>query len=175
VISTRRSVSGSMCWLTCWCWRHLGIYNFCEGMTNVESAAVAGDNYNLRSVLLADGTGAVVGAALGSRVLPGRGGAVVYRPDPRRSGWLGGQPWHRARLPRGRSSLPGVFLREHARARRDTRRARPGGCRDSRTSHSRSQQMSPGQYAQHTPTLSKGRVGVCCRRPSPSEALPRTA
>lgn len=41
----------------------LGIYNFPEGMTNVESAAVTGDSYNLRSVLLADGTGAVVGAA----------------------------------------------------------------------------------------------------------------
>ena len=27
----------------------LGIYNFTEGMTNVESAAVAGDSYNLRS------------------------------------------------------------------------------------------------------------------------------
>ena len=46
----------------------LGIYNFTEGMTNVESAAAAGDNYNLRSVLLADGTGAVVGSALGSPV-----------------------------------------------------------------------------------------------------------
>ena len=34
-------------------------------MSNVESAAAAGDNYNLRHVLLADGTGAVVGAALG--------------------------------------------------------------------------------------------------------------
>ena len=32
-------------------------------MSNVESAAAAGDNYNLRHVLLADGTGAVVGAA----------------------------------------------------------------------------------------------------------------
>src|SRR5664279_840573 len=30
----------------------LGIYNFTEGMTNVESAAAAGDNYNLRSCLL---------------------------------------------------------------------------------------------------------------------------
>ena len=43
----------------------LGIYNFTEGMTNVESAAAAGDNYNLRSVLLADGTGAVVGVGAG--------------------------------------------------------------------------------------------------------------
>jgi adenine/guanine/hypoxanthine permease len=57
----------------------LGIYNFCEGMTNVESAAVAGDNYNLRSVLLADGTGAVVGAALGSPFPP-----AVYIGHP---GW----------------------------------------------------------------------------------------
>ena len=33
----------------------LGIYNFTEAMSNVESAAAAGDDYNLRSVLLADG------------------------------------------------------------------------------------------------------------------------
>ncbi len=43
----------------------LGIYNFTEAMSNVESAASAGDDYNLRAVLLADGTGAVVGSALG--------------------------------------------------------------------------------------------------------------
>jgi AGZA family xanthine/uracil permease-like MFS transporter len=48
-------------------------------MTNVESAAVAGDRYNLRSVLLADGTGAVVGAALGSPFPP-----AVYIGHP---GW----------------------------------------------------------------------------------------
>jgi len=57
----------------------LGIYNFMEGMSNVESAAVAGDSYNLRSVLLADGTGAVVGAALGSPFPP-----AVYIGHP---GW----------------------------------------------------------------------------------------
>jgi AGZA family xanthine/uracil permease-like MFS transporter len=57
----------------------LGIYNFTEGMTNVESAAVAGDSYNLRSVLLADGAGAVVGAALGSPFPP-----AVYIGHP---GW----------------------------------------------------------------------------------------
>jgi adenine/guanine/hypoxanthine permease len=43
----------------------LGIYNFTEGMTNVESAAVAGDEYNLRAILAADGAGAIVGSALG--------------------------------------------------------------------------------------------------------------
>lgn len=57
----------------------LGIYNFTEGMTNVESASVAGDNYNLRSVLLADGAGAIVGAALGSPFPP-----AVYIGHP---GW----------------------------------------------------------------------------------------
>jgi len=56
-----------------------GIYNFTEGMSNVESAAAAGDSYNLRSVLLADGTGAVVGAALGSPFPP-----AVYIGHP---GW----------------------------------------------------------------------------------------
>jgi adenine/guanine/hypoxanthine permease len=57
----------------------LGIYNFTEGMSNVESAAVAGDNYNLRSILLADGTGAVVGSVLGSPFPP-----AVYIGHP---GW----------------------------------------------------------------------------------------
>src|SRR5664279_4878686 len=57
----------------------LGIYNFTEGMTNVESAAAAGDNYNLRSVLLADGVGAIVGSALGSPFPP-----AVYIGHP---GW----------------------------------------------------------------------------------------
>jgi AGZA family xanthine/uracil permease-like MFS transporter len=57
----------------------LGIYNFTEGMTNVESASVAGDSYNLRSVLLADGTGAIVGSALGCPFPP-----AVYIGHP---GW----------------------------------------------------------------------------------------
>jgi AGZA family xanthine/uracil permease-like MFS transporter len=39
-------------------------------MSNVESAAAAGDRYNLRAALLADGTGAIVGAALGSPFPP---------------------------------------------------------------------------------------------------------
>ena len=57
----------------------LGIYNFTEAMSNVESAAAAGDNYNLRNVLLADGTGAVVGSCLGSPFPP-----AVYIGHP---GW----------------------------------------------------------------------------------------
>ena len=57
----------------------LGVYNFTEGMTNVESAAAAGDSYNLRSVLLADGSGAIIGAALGSPFPP-----AVYIGHP---GW----------------------------------------------------------------------------------------
>jgi AGZA family xanthine/uracil permease-like MFS transporter len=57
----------------------LGIYNFTEAMSNVESAAAAGDRYNLRHVLLADGTGAVVGATLGSPFPP-----AVYIGHP---GW----------------------------------------------------------------------------------------
>src|SRR6478672_1695786 len=48
----------------------LGVYNFAEAMSNVESAAAAGDSYNLRSILLADGTGAIVGSALGSPFPP---------------------------------------------------------------------------------------------------------
>jgi AGZA family xanthine/uracil permease-like MFS transporter len=57
----------------------LGIYNFTEAMSNVESAAAAGDRYNLRHVLLADGTGAIVGSALGSPFPP-----AVYVGHP---GW----------------------------------------------------------------------------------------
>jgi AGZA family xanthine/uracil permease-like MFS transporter len=57
----------------------LGVYNFTEGMNNVESASVAGDNYNLRHILLADGIGAVVGSFLGSPFPP-----AVYIGHP---GW----------------------------------------------------------------------------------------
>lgn len=57
----------------------LGVYNFLEAMSNVESAAAAGDNYNLRSVLLADGGGAIIGSALGSPFPP-----AVYIGHP---GW----------------------------------------------------------------------------------------
>jgi len=57
----------------------LGIYNFTEAMSNVESAASAGDEYNLRHVLLADGTGAVVGSAMGCPFPP-----AVYIGQP---GW----------------------------------------------------------------------------------------
>ena len=57
----------------------LGIYNFTEAMNNVESASAAGDNYNLRKILLADGVGAVVGSMLGSPFPP-----AVYIGHP---GW----------------------------------------------------------------------------------------
>lgn len=57
----------------------LGVYNFTEAMSNVESAAAAGDDFNLRSVLLADGAGAVVGSAFGSPFPP-----AVYIGHP---GW----------------------------------------------------------------------------------------
>ena len=57
----------------------LGVYNFAEAMSNVESAAAAGDSYNLRSVLLADGGGAIIGSALGSPFPP-----AVYIGHP---GW----------------------------------------------------------------------------------------
>jgi AGZA family xanthine/uracil permease-like MFS transporter len=57
----------------------LGVYNFTEGMNNVESASAAGDNYNLRYILLADGAGAVIGSFLGSPFPP-----AVYIGHP---GW----------------------------------------------------------------------------------------
>ncbi len=63
----------------------LGIYNFTEAINNVESAATAGDEYNLRSVLIADGLGAVFGAFAGSPFPP-----AVYIGHP---GWkaIGGR------------------------------------------------------------------------------------
>src|SRR5262249_19395578 len=57
----------------------LGIYNFTEGMNNVESASAASDNYNLRNVLLPDDTGPIVGWILGSPFPP-----AVYIGHP---GW----------------------------------------------------------------------------------------
>jgi len=57
----------------------LGVYNFTEGMNNVESAEAAGDSYSLRKILLADGIGAVVGSILGSPFPP-----AVYIGHP---GW----------------------------------------------------------------------------------------
>jgi AGZA family xanthine/uracil permease-like MFS transporter len=57
----------------------LGVYNFTEGMNNVESAAAAGDSYPLRSILLADGIGAIIGSFLGSPFPP-----AVYIGHP---GW----------------------------------------------------------------------------------------
>ena len=59
----------------------LGIYNFTEAMNNVESAAAAGDNYDLRKILAADGIGAIAGAVLGSPFPP-----AVYIGHP---GWKG--------------------------------------------------------------------------------------
>ncbi len=57
----------------------LGIYNFTEAMSNVESAAAAGDRYSARSVLTADGLGAIIGSFLGSPFPP-----AVYIGHP---GW----------------------------------------------------------------------------------------
>ncbi len=74
----------------------LGVYNFTEGMTNVESAAAAGDSYNLRSVLLADGTGAIVGSALGSPFPP-----AVY---------IGHPGWKSAGGRSGYSMLTGIVI-----------------------------------------------------------------
>jgi AGZA family xanthine/uracil permease-like MFS transporter len=57
----------------------LGIYNFTEGINNIESASAAGDNFDLRKVLFADGAGAILGAFLGSPFPP-----AVYIGHP---GW----------------------------------------------------------------------------------------
>lgn len=43
-----------------------GVYDFIEGMDNVESAAAAGDEYSVREVILVDGIGSIIGTLLGS-------------------------------------------------------------------------------------------------------------
>jgi AGZA family xanthine/uracil permease-like MFS transporter len=74
----------------------LGVYNFLEAMSNVESAAAAGDSYNLRSVLLADGSGAIIGSALGSPFPP-----AVY---------IGHPGWKEAGGRAGYSMASGLFI-----------------------------------------------------------------
>jgi AGZA family xanthine/uracil permease-like MFS transporter len=44
----------------------MGIYNFTEAFNNVESAAAAGDEYNVSEVIFVDGIGTLAGAVLGS-------------------------------------------------------------------------------------------------------------
>ncbi|MGL5329803.1 MAG: hypothetical protein ACRDD7_11065 [Peptostreptococcaceae bacterium] len=43
-----------------------GIYNFIETIDNVESAAAAGDDYNLTEALLVDGTSTIISSIMGS-------------------------------------------------------------------------------------------------------------
>jgi AGZA family xanthine/uracil permease-like MFS transporter len=45
-----------------------GIYDFIEATDNVESAAAAGDEYNVREVLAVDGVGSIIGTMLGSPI-----------------------------------------------------------------------------------------------------------
>ena len=63
----------------------LGILNFTEILNNVESANAAGDKYNLRFIMAADGIGAILGGFLGSPFPP-----AVYIGHP---GWkaMGGR------------------------------------------------------------------------------------
>ena len=91
----------------------LGIYNFTEAMNNVESASAAGDNYNLRKILLADGIGAIVGSMLGSPFPP-----AVYIGHP---GWkaVGGRIGYS--LATGVVHRAGLLPRAHrAAAERDS-------------------------------------------------------
>ena len=88
----------------------LGIYNFTEAMSNVESAAAAGDNYSLRHVLLADGTGAIVGSSLGSPFPP-----AVYVGHP---GWKAAGGGISYSLATGVADLHPVLLRPVPPARR---------------------------------------------------------
>jgi AGZA family xanthine/uracil permease-like MFS transporter len=45
-----------------------GIYDFIEATDNVESAAAAGDEYNVQEVLAVDGVGSILGTMLGSPI-----------------------------------------------------------------------------------------------------------
>lgn len=45
-----------------------GIYDFIEATDNVESAAAAGDEYNVREVLAVDGIGSIIGTMLGNPI-----------------------------------------------------------------------------------------------------------
>jgi len=45
-----------------------GIYDFIEATDNVESAAAAGDEYNVREVLAVDGIGSIIGTLLGNPI-----------------------------------------------------------------------------------------------------------
>ena len=45
-----------------------GIYDFIEATDNVESAAAAGDEYNVQEVLAVDGIGSILGTMLGSPI-----------------------------------------------------------------------------------------------------------
>nr|VFJ43081.1 MAG: putative MFS transporter, AGZA family, xanthine/uracil permease [Candidatus Kentron sp. DK] len=44
----------------------MGVYNLLETLQNVESASVAGDNYDTKKVMRMDGAGTLIGALLGS-------------------------------------------------------------------------------------------------------------
>lgn len=44
----------------------LGVYNFFETMDNVESASIAGDNYDVRETLIADGATSIIASLFGS-------------------------------------------------------------------------------------------------------------
>lgn len=59
----------------------LGIYSFVEGINNVESASVAGDDYPLRKILLTAGFGSILSSFLGSPCPP-----AIYIGHP---GWKG--------------------------------------------------------------------------------------
>ena len=88
----------------------LGIYNFTEAMNNVESASAAGDNYNLRKILLADGLGAIVGSMLGSPFPP-----AVYIGHP---GLEGGRRTHRLLARHRRRDRARLLPRPHRAAAR---------------------------------------------------------
>ena len=85
----------------------LGIYNFTEGMTNVESAAAAGDRYSVRQVLSADGLGAVVGSFLGSPFPPA---VYIGHPGWKQAGGRIGYSLVRHRGGRGLHHRPGGHL-----------------------------------------------------------------
>jgi len=80
----------------------LGIYNFTEAMNNVESASAAGDNYSLRTLLLADGLGAIVA----------RGHPIVLAGDGDVGGLIGIHLRQEMKLGSPIVSIDGLELKE---------------------------------------------------------------
>ena len=67
-----------------------GVYDFVEAMNNVESAAVVGDEYDIKEVLIAEGVCSLVGTLLGS---PFANAVYIGHPGWKEAGGRTGYSW----------------------------------------------------------------------------------